>query len=142
MIPGEATSFEVITEREKGLHRALSSRQLSMIAIGGAIGTGLFLGSSFAIGFAGPAVLLSSLIGALIAFLFMGCMAEMTVATQLRDPSAPEPSSISLHSPAFWCASPIGPASSSLSAQRLPLLPSICSTGFPSVPGWLFSGNG
>ena len=80
MIPGEAAGFEAITEREKGLHRALSSRQLSMIAIGGAIGTGLFLGSSFAIGFAGPAVLLSYLIGALIALLLMGCMAEMTVA--------------------------------------------------------------
>ncbi len=51
-----------------------------MIAIGGAIGTGLFLGSSFAIGFAGPSVLLSYLIGALITLLLMGCMAEMTVA--------------------------------------------------------------
>jgi AAT family amino acid transporter len=80
MISGEATGFEVITEREKGLHRALSSRQLSMIAIGGAIGTGLFLGSSFAIGFAGPAVMISYLIGALIALLLMGCMAEMSVA--------------------------------------------------------------
>lgn len=51
-----------------------------MIAIGGAIGTGLFLGSAFAIGLAGPGVLLSYAIGAVIAFLFMGCLAEMTVA--------------------------------------------------------------
>ncbi len=72
--------FDTITEREGGLRRSLSSRQLSMIAIGGAIGTGLFLGSSFAIGFAGPSVLISYLIGAFITLLLMGCMAEMTVA--------------------------------------------------------------
>ena len=72
--------FDTITQREQGLRRALSARQLSMIAIGGAIGTGLFLGSGFAIGFAGPAVLLSYLIGAVITLLLMGCMAEMTVA--------------------------------------------------------------
>src|ERR1700709_2688695 len=74
------SSFAAISEREDGLHRTLSSRQLSMIAIGGAIGTGLFLGSGFAIGIAGPAVLLSYLIGALITLLLMGCLAEMTVA--------------------------------------------------------------
>jgi len=51
-----------------------------MIAIGGAIGTGLFLGSAFAIGFAGPSVLLSYAIGGAIALLLMGCLAEMTVA--------------------------------------------------------------
>ncbi len=51
-----------------------------MLAIGGAIGTGLFLGSGLAIGFAGPSVLLSYAIGALIALLLMGCLAEMTVA--------------------------------------------------------------
>ena len=45
---------EAVSDRESGLRRSLSSRQLSMIAIGGAIGTGLFLGSGFAIGFAGP----------------------------------------------------------------------------------------
>jgi amino acid permease len=51
--------FDAIEDREKGLRRGLTSAQLSMIAIGGAIGTGLFLGSSFAIGFAGPSVIVS-----------------------------------------------------------------------------------
>ena len=61
------------------LQRRLGSGQLSMIAIGGAIGTGLFLGSGFAISLAGPAVLISYAIGGLIALLLMGCLAEMTV---------------------------------------------------------------
>ncbi|HZM12406.1 MAG TPA: amino acid permease [Candidatus Limnocylindrales bacterium] len=75
-----AEHFDTIQEREKGLQRGLTSAQLTMIAIGGAIGTGLFLGSSFAIGFAGPAVIVSYAIGAFIALLLMGCLAEMTVA--------------------------------------------------------------
>ena len=61
------------------LQRRLSTGQLSMIAIGGAIGTGLFLGSGFAISLAGPAVLVSYAIGGLVALLLMGCLAEMTV---------------------------------------------------------------
>jgi AAT family amino acid transporter len=67
-------------EREGGLHRSLTTGQLSMIAIGGAIGTGLFLGSAFAIGLAGPSVIISYAIGGLIALLLMGCLAEMTIA--------------------------------------------------------------
>jgi AAT family amino acid transporter len=73
-------SFEQIQDRERGLRQKLTSQQMSMIAIGGAIGTGLFLGSKFAIGFAGPSVILSYAIGGLIALLLMGCLAEMTVA--------------------------------------------------------------
>jgi AAT family amino acid transporter len=76
----DAKGFTAIEDREKGLRRGLTSAQLSMIAIGGAIGTGLFLGSSFAIGFAGPSVIVSYVIGALISLLLMGCLAEMTVA--------------------------------------------------------------
>jgi L-asparagine transporter-like permease len=72
--------FQAIVEREQGLRRSLSARKLSMIAIGGAIGTGLFLGSAFAINLAGPGVLVSYAIGALIALLLMGCLAEMTIA--------------------------------------------------------------
>jgi L-asparagine transporter-like permease len=75
-----AAGFDTIEQREQGLSRGLSSGQLTMIAIGGAIGTGLFLGSSFAIGFAGPAVIVSYGIGAVIALLLMRSLSEMTVA--------------------------------------------------------------
>ena len=66
-----ARDFSHIAAREAGLHRRLSARQMSMIAIGGAIGTGLFLGSKFAIGLAGPSVLLSYAISGLITLLLM-----------------------------------------------------------------------
>lgn len=74
------TGFEAISKREHGLRRQLTAGQMSMIAIGGAIGTGLFMGSAYAIGYAGPSVLLSYAIGAVITLLLMGCLAEMTVA--------------------------------------------------------------
>ena len=51
-----------------------------MIAIGGAIGTGLFLGSALAVRTAGPGVILSYLLAAGIALLLMGCLSEMAVA--------------------------------------------------------------
>jgi L-asparagine transporter-like permease len=74
------SQFHDISEREKGMKRQLSASQMGMIAIGGAIGTGLFMGSGFAISFAGPSVLLSYAIGGFITLLLMGCLAEMTVA--------------------------------------------------------------
>ncbi|MEI1691537.1 amino acid permease [Acinetobacter nosocomialis] len=73
------SSFDEIQNREAGLHKKLSAKQMGMIAIGGAIGTGLFMGSKFAISFAGPAVIVSYAIGGLIAFALMACLAEMTV---------------------------------------------------------------
>ncbi|MDF7676241.1 amino acid permease [Neisseriaceae bacterium ESL0693] len=72
-------SFEQLQCRETGLHKKLSSRQMSMIAIGSAMGTGLFLGSKFAIGFAGPAVVISYAIGALITLILIACLTEMTI---------------------------------------------------------------
>ncbi len=67
-------------EEGEQLSRQLTTGQLGMIAIGGAIGTGLFLGSSLAVRVAGPGVLVSYLIGALLAWLFMGALSEMAVA--------------------------------------------------------------
>ncbi|MGC2111032.1 MAG: amino acid permease [Candidatus Korobacteraceae bacterium] len=65
---------------EHGLARELSERQMSMIAIGGAIGTGLFLGSALAVRTAGPGVILSYLFASGIALLLMYCLSEMAVA--------------------------------------------------------------
>src|ERR1700683_2074324 len=53
---------------------------MAMIAIGGAIGTGLFLGSSLAVRTARPAVIVSYLLGAVMALLLMGALSEMAVA--------------------------------------------------------------
>jgi AAT family amino acid transporter len=71
-----------LTEVEAGerLTRQLTAPQLAMIAIGGAIGTGLFLGSALAVRTAGPGVILTYLIGAVIALLLMRALGEMAVA--------------------------------------------------------------
>src|SRR5438067_1205866 len=61
------------------LHRRLKQRQLSMIAIGGAIGVGLFLGSSVTVNLAGPGVIVTYLIGAVIALVVAYALAEMAV---------------------------------------------------------------
>lgn len=62
-----------------GLQRALSSRQLTMIAIGSAIGVGLFLGSTVTIGLAGPGVIITYVVGAAIALVMGYALAEMAV---------------------------------------------------------------
>jgi L-asparagine transporter-like permease len=62
-----------------GLHRRLGQRQLTMMAIGGAIGVGLFLGSSVTIRLAGPAVIVSYLLGAGIALIMSYVLTEMAV---------------------------------------------------------------
>src|SRR6202158_1178080 len=67
------------TPEVEGLQRRLSQRQLTMMAIGGAIGVGLFLGSSVTIRLAGPAVILSYLLGAGIALIMSYALAEMAV---------------------------------------------------------------
>jgi amino acid transporter, AAT family len=68
-----------MTTTEEGLQRGLSQRQLTMIAIGSAIGVGLFLGSTFTIGLAGPGVIITYIIGAVIALIMAYALAEMAV---------------------------------------------------------------
>ena len=68
-----------IASREAGLHKDLSRAQLVMIGLGGAIGTGLFMGSGVAIGYAGPAVILSYTIAAIAAVAMVFSLSEMAV---------------------------------------------------------------
>jgi len=68
-----------IAGREAGLHKELTRAQLVMIGLGGAIGTGLFMGSGLAIGYAGPAVILSYAIAAIAAVAMVFSLSEMAV---------------------------------------------------------------
>ncbi|KAA0956369.1 MULTISPECIES: amino acid permease [unclassified Planococcus (in: firmicutes)] len=61
------------------LQRTMTSRHIMMMALGGAIGAGLFKGSSAAIDMAGPAVLIAYLIGGIILLFVMQGLAEMAV---------------------------------------------------------------
>src|SRR6202050_5247747 len=68
-----------IAGREAGLHKDLSRAQLVMIGLGGAIGTGLFMGSGVAIGYAGPGVIVSYAIAAIAALAMVFSLSEMAV---------------------------------------------------------------
>ncbi|MCB2347552.1 amino acid permease, partial [Clostridium estertheticum] len=65
-------------EKEKGeLSRGLSSRQIMMIALGGTIGVGLFMGSKSTILWTGPSVMLSYALVGIFIFFIMRAMGEM-----------------------------------------------------------------
>jgi amino acid transporter, AAT family len=68
-----------VAEREAGLHKGLTQAQVVMIGLGGAIGTGLFMGSGIAIGYAGPSVLVSYAIAGFIAIVMVFSLSEMAV---------------------------------------------------------------
>jgi len=61
------------------LNRGLKNRHIQLIAIGGAIGVGLFLGSAKAIHQAGPALLISYAFASLAVFFIMRALGELLV---------------------------------------------------------------
>ncbi|NAW51026.1 amino acid permease [Elizabethkingia argentiflava] len=67
------------TSEKKKLERGLQNRHIQLIALGGAIGTGLFLGIGPAAVLAGPAVILGYIIAGIIAFFIMRQLGEMVV---------------------------------------------------------------
>src|SRR5262245_19342786 len=67
-----------MSETERGLKRELTARQMAMVAVGGSIGTGLLLASGAAMQVAGPAVILTYAIGALISFTVAMALGEMS----------------------------------------------------------------
>ncbi len=66
------------------LQRHLGARHIRFLALGSAIGTGLFYGSASAIRLAGPAVILAYVVGGAAVYMVMRALGEMAV----RDPVA------------------------------------------------------
>ncbi|WP_089089219.1 amino acid permease [Secundilactobacillus pentosiphilus] len=67
-------------KQDQKLSRSLQSRHIQMIAIGGAIGTGLFLGSGSAIHTSGPSIILAYLIVGLFCFFMMRAIGELLLS--------------------------------------------------------------
>lgn len=65
---------------EKKLQKQMTTRHITMLALGGAIGAGLFKGSGEAIGIAGPSVLLAFLLGGIILFIVMSGLGQLVLS--------------------------------------------------------------
>src|SRR5215472_5393462 len=76
-LPMSEANFD---RREQGLRKQLTAGQIAMVAVGGSIGTGLLLGSGAAIQVAGPAVVVSYLVSAFIAWTVAMAMGELSSA--------------------------------------------------------------
>src|SRR4051812_28341720 len=78
-LPADAISSSPI-ESELRLAKSLRPRHIDMIAIGGTIGAGIFVGSSVAIASAGPSIIISYLLAAIVLLLVMRMLGEMALA--------------------------------------------------------------
>jgi len=127
-----------IVSRETGLHRNLTARQLSMIAVGGAIGTGLFLGSAISVRVAGPGVILSYAFAAAIALALMWALGEMTLVHPVAG-SFGVYAEMYLHPWAgfamrysYWLGQVIAIGSEMVAASIY------CKHWFPGLPSWIW----
>ncbi|MCL2514342.1 MAG: amino acid permease [Microbacteriaceae bacterium] len=73
------SAVEDFSHEEAGYHKGLGSRQLQMIAIGGAIGTGLFLGAGGRLASAGPVLVLDYAVCGFFAFLILRALGELVL---------------------------------------------------------------
>ncbi|WP_115251611.1 amino acid permease [Enterococcus durans] len=69
-----------MNEEQQELQRGLKNRHVQLISIGGAIGTGLFLGSGKSIQLAGPSILFAYLITGCICFFIMRALGELLLS--------------------------------------------------------------
>ncbi|CAJ0997304.1 putative transport protein YifK [Sodalis praecaptivus] len=66
-----------MTVEHQGLNRGLEARHIELIALGGTIGVGLFMGAVSTLQWAGPSVLLAYIIAGIFVFFIMRAMGEM-----------------------------------------------------------------
>lgn len=103
--PGQPLERSGAGTPERHLRRAMDARHLVMIALGGVIGSGLFLSSGYTIHQAGPlGAVLAYLLGAFVVWLVMVCLGELAVVY---------PVSGSIH---IYAARTMGPATGFVTA--------------------------
>lgn len=121
------------------LAKGLQGRHITMIAVGGVIGAGFFLGVGASIALAGPAVIVAYAIGGLLTMFVMMLLVEMAVgrpvagsfqqyATEAIGPRAGFATGWT-----YWLAFLIGPASETIAAGTF------LHVWFPTVPIWGFA---
>lgn len=72
--------MDQLTSENQDLSRGLKNRHVQLLAIGGAIGTGLFLGSGRSIHLAGPSILFAYIITGIICFFIMRALGELLLS--------------------------------------------------------------
>lgn len=75
----QAAKRRWLDSHEDGYHKGMGGRQVQMIAIGGAIGTGLFLGAGARLQMAGPALALVYLVCGIFSFFILRAMGELVL---------------------------------------------------------------
>lgn len=121
------------------LQRSMDARHLIMIALGGVIGSGLFLSSGYTINQAGPlGAIIAYLVGAVVVYLVMACLGELAIAY---------PVSGAFH---IYAARSIGPATGFTTAwlywlcwvvalgSEFTAAGILMQRWFPAVPVWLW----
>ncbi|WP_231129330.1 amino acid permease [Bifidobacterium choloepi] len=119
------------------LKRSLKNRHIQLIALGGAIGTGLFYGSSESISLAGPSILLAYIVGGLAIFMIVRALSEMSV----EDPRA---GAFSFYATRYW-SKRAGFVSGwnywfnyiLVSMVELSVVGSFVNYWFPNIPQWV-----
>lgn len=124
-------------EEKKNLHRGLKNRHLQMIALGSAVGTGLFYGSASTISLTGPSVMLAYLIGGVVIYFIMRMLGEMSV-------DEPVSGSFSYYASKYWGEFPGFMAGWNywycyimVSMAELTAVGIYVNYWFPDVPQWL-----
>lgn len=136
-----APSRDGVTPQEPGgtdLSHGLKQRHLSMIALGGVIGAGLFVGSGQGIAAAGPAIVLAYAVSGLLVMLVMRMLGEMSAAN-------PASGTFSVHANRaigpwagfaagwmFWVELCVGIAAEAIGAAA------IMQSWFPSTDSWMW----
>ena len=125
------------TPAPAALRKSLKNRHVQLIALGGAIGTGLFYGSSESIALAGPSILLAYLVGGLAIFMIVRALGEMSV----EDPRA---GAFSYYATRYW-SKRTGFVSGwnywfnyiLVSMVELSVVGSFVNYWFPAIPQWV-----